>query len=69
MSMNQNGKGGAVDLVSRYRPIGIRAVSAAAAMRAPAGGTAAPSMATEPREWSPSALPEGFHMPPSVLDD
>ena len=54
-----------VDIMDNYRPIGIRAVNAALVVRPRVEPLPEPSEMIH----SGAPLPEGFHMPPSVLDD
>lgn len=56
------------DLVDHYRPIGIRAVKAALVLKPKAEPVRAPASG-EPPVWEGQPLPEGFHMPQSVMEE
>lgn len=56
------------DLVDHYRPIGIRAVNAALVLK-PKAAPERQQTGSEPSVWEGQPLPEGFHMPHSVMED
>lgn len=65
--MSRTSNNGA-DLVDHYRPIGIRAVNAALVLKPKPEPVRSPTSG-EPPVWEGQPVPEGFHMPQSVMED